>query len=124
MPLPAIPIVGGLIAWLGGAIAQKFAVETLKWLAWKALLLGLLTIVLPIVLMNVFDMILEKVMAAANAKIAEVTAQGLPAPISVQLTGLGGWFASCLKVPQCFALIMGTATYRVALRMVPFVRLG
>jgi len=110
MPLP---IVGGLIAVVGAGIAKALAIETIKMVAIQAILYTLFTLILPVVLYNVFTRIMQEMMELASD---EVAAGGMEAVV-LQLTGMGGWLAENLQMPAAMALIMSAVGLSFVLKM-------
>ena len=109
----------GLLVWLGSAFASALGYSAVRFVAWKLVVYSIVTVVVPIILINVIYSLIEGAMSLATTAQNEY---GL-SPILVQLTGLGAWFAVYLKIPEGFSLLMSAIMFRVAIRMIPFIRL-
>jgi len=107
---------GALAALVASAIARFFLAEGVKWIAFKAVMLVLFMTVLPIVLKNVFYDLLQTFMSTAASKMGGVSTGSLAAH-TVQISGMGGWLASVLKLPECFALILSAVALRLTLKL-------
>lgn len=107
---------GALAALAGSAIARLFLAEGLKWVAFKALLLVLVMTVLPVILKNVFYDLLQVFITAANSKVGSMAPGSFGATV-VQVTGMGGWLAAQLKLPECFAVMLAAVSFRVTLKL-------
>ena len=110
MPLP---IVAGVISVLGAGFAKTLSIESVKFIATRAMLYTLFTLILPVILYNVFTRILQEMMDLASS---EIQATGLQATV-IQLTGMGGWIGEHLRIPECFALVMSAVGLAFTLRM-------
>lgn len=106
------------LAFLAALAARFLTAGVLQWLALKLVLFTLLVVVLPIVLNNFLHGLMQTSMTLLSSTAAE---HGIGAPLIVQLTGLAGYFAGSLKVPEVVALLAGALAFRVALRFIPFV---
>jgi hypothetical protein len=108
--------VGALAALVAGALGRMFVAEGIKWLAFKALMVLLFMVVLPIVLKNVFYDILKIYLDWVTAKVAAVGTGSLSGQV-VQVTGMGGWLAAQLKIPDCCAVLVSALSLRVTLKL-------
>jgi len=107
----------GLIAWLGSALASILGASAVRFVAWKVVISALLMTVLPIVLLNVFYSIIQGVISLTTNTVSGSTGY------IMQFTGLAGWFALYLKVPEGVSVLLSAMLIRVSLRLIPFVRL-
>lgn len=115
-----IPLLAPVVATIVGAIAKTVSVEGLKWIATRGLLVALVGGMLPVVLYNLFNQILLEFITYAASQNPDA---GNLSSVVIQITGLGGWMATQLKLPQAFALVCSAAALRTALNMIPFVRI-
>jgi hypothetical protein len=107
---------GALAAMVSAAIARFFLAEGVKWVAFKALLLVLTMTVLPIVLKNVFYDLLSAIMTAVNNKVGSVGTGSIGA-VTAEVTGMGGWLAVQLMLPECFSLMLSAVAFRLTLKL-------
>jgi hypothetical protein len=103
---------GSLIAGAGQAIS----VETLKFIAWRALMMFLVFVALPIVLYNVLTGIVFDFM---DFSMSYLTGQGI-SQFTVQLTGMGAYIASKIQLVQAFSVYMSFVAIRFIMRFIPF----
>ncbi|MCR4287197.1 MAG: hypothetical protein NUW09_04195 [Deltaproteobacteria bacterium] len=109
----------GLLPWLGSALASIIGYSAVRFVAWKVVLYTLLVTVVPIILVNfVFALIQGALSLSADAQ-----AQYGVSPVIVQLAGLGAWLAQRFRIVEGFSLIFSAMMFRVAVRMIPFIRL-
>jgi len=114
MPLP---IVGGLVAFLGGWFARIVGVSALRFIALKVVLWTLCVSVLPIVIYNVFSYMVGEVFGLIEDMVEGSSIESYV----LEFTGLGGWLANTLNLPEAFALILSACIFRMTLNMIPFV---
>jgi hypothetical protein len=124
----AVPLLGvGAAVWKWLAAAGAWAVgtatsdgvkETLKWLALKALLYGLITITLPAVLLA----LLNTILVGAMNLLTTFAGGAAWSPTTVQLTGFGAWLGNITRLPEVFAIIMSGVVFRISTRWIPFLR--
>lgn len=108
----------GLIPFLGGLAARFLGGSVLRWLAWKAAILFVTTVIIPIVVNNIMYKIIEKSMGLVSGQM-----QNLNLPSSaLAFVGIGAWLAVTLKVPEAISVVMGAVSYRVGLQFIPFFR--
>lgn len=113
----ALPVVG-LVGLLGTYIARLITVETAKLIALKAMLLVLAIVVLPLVVENFLVYLISGAYGVMDANVAS---SGL-APVILQITGMGGWIAEQLRLPESFAVIISGITVRFGINAIPFLR--
>ncbi len=106
---------GGLLAVILGKILTD---NLSRWIAQKVLLTTLFITVLPIVLNNFLYEVIQYAINIAST----VDPQGLPS-LTLQLSGLAGWFFSNLYLPDAFSVILSAVSVRVFLNHIPFLRL-
>ncbi len=105
----------GLLAVLLGKILTD---NLLRFIATKTLLATLFVVVLPIVLNNFVYEIIEYAVNIASS----VNSASLP-DLTLNLTGLAGWFASNLYLPDALSVVISAVSVRVFLDHIPFLRL-
>lgn len=110
----ALPIVGGIIAAIAGAIAKLISIETLKLVVMRYLWVGLLTLTLPVVLYNVYAKIVKEVMNYANAQVAGA---GMSATVW-DFTSLGAWLAINMNLTGVFSIITSALIVRYTLHFI------
>lgn len=114
----AIPIVAAALwSTIGSVVAKFFGDAVLRWLAWKVLIITLLTVTLPIVLKNVITWLFDTLMSVA---IAQVSTDGL-SNAAFEFTGFSGYLAYHLMIPESIAVILTGLTIRLVLNFIPFV---
>ena len=110
MPLP---IVAGL-GVVGGLIAKTLSVETVKFIATRALLYGLFTLVLPVVIYNVLTRIMSEMMDYVASQSGSVSTDGY----MIQLTGMAGWIANELSLVTCFSMVLSAYALRFVISII------
>lgn len=109
----------GLIAWLAGAFASALGASVVRFAAWKLVAYSLFAVILPIILNN----FVYKMMQHSMSIMSSIQTQyGLQNGVLLQLTGLAAWFATHLKFPEAFAVIMSAVLFRVTMRLFATVR--
>jgi hypothetical protein len=110
--MPAIIL--AIIGFLGKIIAS----ETARIIALKVILYAFFSVVLPIVLVNVFYEVVDSFLTESLASSGGFTSSSR----TFSLTGLAGFFASALRLPEIFTVLMGALACKISLRMIPFVK--
>lgn len=108
MALPLVGAAWGVMALIGGAVAKMLSVETVKFVATRAMMYTLFTIVLPVVLYNVFTRILYEIIEYINAELAGSGMDGT----MVQLTGMGAWIADQIQLPLAMSIFLSAVSLR------------
>lgn len=103
--------IGALLGPIIAALAKLFTFEGLKYLATRAMLLTLFTLVLPVVLYNVYSGIVSELLTWTSS---QVTGSSLTGSV-ISLTGVGAWLADQLRLPQCLSLLLSALGLRFAL---------
>ena len=103
-----------LIAVLGGLAARTLSVGVLKFVATRALLYGLFTLVLPVVIYNVLIRIYREVMEYIGSQVGAVGTEGY----LIQLTGMAGWIAEQINLIPAFSLFLSAISLRFVLDMI------
>jgi hypothetical protein len=113
-----IPLMAGITALLGGWFARFVGVSVVRFTILKGMIWFLVMSLLPVVLYNLFSLILEEIMTTAESYIG---ASGV-APIAAELTGLLGWIAGQMQIPAAFSIILSAMVVRASINIIPFVR--
>jgi len=116
---------GALIAFLGsafagflGSAAKLFTIETLKFVAWRALLMFTLFVALPIILYNIFtDLVFDFIEYAMTF----LSNQGLSAT-TIEISGLAAWMAQELYLVEAFSVYMSFVAIRFLTRFIPIMK--
>jgi hypothetical protein len=115
--MPALmALLGNLFGGIIGSIGKFLSVETLKFLAWRALIMFIVFIALPVVLYNVLSGLMFDFIEYA---MSYVTEQNFQSPV-VQLTGLAGYIASQIQLVQVVSLALSFVAIRFVMRFIPF----
>lgn len=113
-----IPIVAAGLWSAIGTLAAKFLSDSLvKWLAWKAVIISLITVTLPIVLKNIITWLFDTLMSFA---VSHVSTDGLSAA-AFDFSGFSGYLAYHLMIPESIAVILTGLAIRFVLNFIPFV---
>ncbi len=102
-----------IVAVIGGLIAKLFGASVLKFLATKALLLTITTLILPVVLFNKLVKVQETIM---NYALSQVSGSGVTSA-SIQIAGVGAWIGQEIQLPLCMSMIMSAVATRFVLNM-------
>lgn len=110
-----------VVAWLGRAFAWLFssavADNVARYVAGRALLVGLFTIILPIVLNNFIYDILDMGLSMINSQTSGASFNG-----GVSFSGLAAHWINLLRVPDCMSVVVSALVVRAGLNMIPLVR--
>lgn len=105
---------GSIIAFLGGVAARFLTVGVAKYIAVKALLIGLFTLVLPVILYNVFTRILQEIISEATNRIG---VSGMSSVVFT-LSGFGAWIGTNIQAPAAFSIIISAVALRFSLNLI------
>ena len=107
---------GVLLGWLASAFASFLGSGVVRFIAYKVLLVALLTTTLPIILKNLINWFF-----LAIKKAMESGMLGLPdlPSLSYQFTGLAGYFAGCFRLVDCVAVLLTGLAIHFSLRLIP-----
>lgn len=97
-----------------GALGRLLSIEVAKAVAFRLIIYTGLTLILPVVLYNVYSLIISETLTYASSF---VDGQGLSSAV-VSLLGLGAWLAECLNVPQAISLLLGCSFCRFVIKMI------
>ena len=116
---------GALVALLGSlfgsaitGIGKLISVETIKFIAWRALIMFIVFVALPLVLYNVLASLIFDFMDYA---MTYISSSGLSS-FTFQLTGMGAYIANHIRLVEAFALFMSFVTIRFFMRFIPFLK--
>ena len=110
---------GGVLAWLSAFAANLFGTSVASFIALKVVLYALFVTILPVVLNNVFKLIIDGMISVANS-----AAGGGGAPsMVVEFTGVAASLVTIVGLPFAFSIIIAACAFKLTLRMIPFVRL-
>ena len=87
----------------------------MKFVATRIMLYTLFTIVLPVVLFNVFIKIQTEILTYISTQLNAAD------PIQnavIELTGLGAWFADNLQLQACLSVILSAVSLRFMLNII------
>lgn len=108
----------GILQAIYGGLGRFFTDKLAYFGAVKAIMTVLMVSVLPIVLKNTFNWIIEKIYSVVNT---HVTTGSLD-PIILQFTGVGAYLATHLQFQLCFSILITAVIVRFTLNMIPFVK--
>lgn len=106
-----------ILAFLGSILGKTLTDNAIRWIAFKAIMTFLFIVILPIVLNNFLYDIMEVVLNFANDQSTTATIDG-----NMSFTGFMAWVMETFKIPECLSVISGALLMRLAISMVPFIR--
>ena len=94
------------------------AIAAIKFVAWKTFIIGVLYIGIPILIYNIlvgliFDFLDYGMDYIASAEFNNVI---------IQFSGMGGWMAQTIMLPQAFSIFMSFLAIRFIMRFIPFLK--
>jgi hypothetical protein len=108
-----------LLSWLLSAFGTMVGYSVVRFTAMKVFIWVLMITVVPILFSRVIYMLIEGVMGTMNSIDGSY---GISSTV-INYTGIAAWLALHLKIVEGFSLIMSAMAFRMAIRMIPFVRL-
>ena len=102
-----------IVAAILAVIARIISSGTIQYIAYRALILTALTIILPSVLYKVFGTILTEMTSYAST---QVSGGGLPS-ITLQITGMGGWIGQQINLSASLSVILSAVSLRFVLNL-------
>lgn len=115
---------GVIAGFFGRLFGLNLGMEILKWVAFRGLMLTLFVTIMPIIFHNILiwsmkfgSSILKRYMEL-NGSSPDFSAYVMT------VTGVGGYLANCMQIPQCFAILMTALSARFALNMLARLPLG
>jgi len=115
--MPAV--IAALAQLIGSAFGKIFSDKVISWVAWKALLVLMCFTLLPLMLNNFLYDIIEIVMNFASGQAGGASSLNG----AMNFSGFGGWLIEMFRLPECLSVLISALVLRIALSMVPFVRL-
>jgi len=106
-----------ILAWFSSLSARFITDIGLKWVAYKTLLFTVITVTLPASCKHLLQWLMEGLLSIAG----NVPGMNGIESASVQLTGLMGYFASQLMLPDCIAILITACVIRICLNFIPFI---
>ena len=110
-----ISIVFSFFTSMAGNLAAKISVETVKWLAYKAFWLFVIFVGVPIL---VYNLAVELMVDSINYAMIYVDSN-VPSDQVVELTGIAGWIAQKIYLPQALANFLSFLSIRFTLSILP-----
>lgn len=110
---------GAILAYLGSGLAATFADSVLKWIAFKAVMVFLFIIVVPLLLNNFLYDVIEIMMNFSNDQSSGANALNG----NMTFSGFLAWLLTTVRIPEAFSIMVSALVLRVTLSMIPFVRL-
>ncbi len=110
---------GALLAWLLSAFGSAVGYSVVRFAAWKIFLWTMVITVLPVLISRAIYMLIETL----QGTLTSIDGTTGVSEYIFNFTGIAAWFAIHLKLVEGFALIMSAVAFRMAIRMIPFVRL-
>lgn len=115
--MPAlIALIGSVVGSIVTAIGKTLSVETLKFVAWRALAMFLMFIAFPIVLYNVLTGMMFDFMDYA---LSYLDTSGLSS-MTVELTGMGAYIATKIKLVEAISTYLSFVAIAFVMRFIPF----
>lgn len=100
-------MIAPVLTVLGSFFTTQLSAGVLRWIAMKAVLVGLFTVVLPIALIKSWMLIKEYVVSYAMSFITSL--DFFESSTVVEMTGLGGYLFTVLKIPECVSIILSAS---------------
>ena len=108
-----------LISWLLSAFGSWVGYSVVRFTAMKLFIWTLVITIVPVLFSRLIYMLIEGVMSTLTAIDGTYGVNSY----LINFTGITAWFAIHLKIVEGFSLIMSAVAFRMAIRMIPFVRL-
>ncbi|MGL1931381.1 MAG: hypothetical protein OCC45_06425 [Desulfotalea sp.] len=103
------------------SIVGKFLVDNgLKFIAYKTLFITFFVTVVPVIIKNLVSWFGDEMMNVL-VSVTNGWANDLHS-LTYQLTGLSGYLANKLLIPDCFTVILTACSIRLVLNFTPFVK--
>lgn len=112
-----------LIAWLLSTFGTLIGYSVLRFAAWKILLWTMAITIFPVLIMRAIYMLIEAIQQTIINTVADPAVALDPNALIISMSGLAAWLAIHLRVVDGFSILMSAVIFRLALRMIPFVRL-
>ena len=108
-----------LLMWLVSAFGSAVGYSVVRFTAMKIFVWTIVITLVPVLFSRLIYMLVEGVMSTLDSVDG---AYGITSTI-ISFSGLAAWLATHLKIVEGFSLIMSAIAFRMAIRMIPFVRL-
>lgn len=112
----------GYLAGLFGKVTVEtgrlITIETVKFLAFKALVIFVIFVAFPLVLYNLFLELFQDIM---NYTITFLQGS-ISDPFVFQVTGLGAYLAEQIRLVEAFTVYMMYVQVRFLMRFIPFIK--
>jgi hypothetical protein len=108
-----------IIMWLVSAFGSAVGYSVVRFTAMKIFIWTIVITLVPVLFSKMIYMLVEGVMSTLNSIDGTY---GVSSTI-ISFTGLSAWLAIHLNIVEGFSLIMSAIAFRMAIRMIPFVRL-
>lgn len=108
-------IVDQILAWISSLGGKFFTDIGLRFVAWKTILITIVTVTVPAVFKKLLDWFGQGVMDTVGG----IDFGGASSAV-IQMTGLMGYLADQLMVPECIGIIVAGCIIRFKLKMIPF----
>jgi len=112
----ALPILGGIFAFLSGWFGRFLGSRLLLLATWKLLIWSFAITVFPVLLYNVVSDLTGEYMTAVST----IASDQEVAPFLASFGGLLGWLCIKAKIPEALSLIFSALSFRMAISMIPF----
>jgi hypothetical protein len=113
-----MPIIFTAVFSFFGTVAGKFLTDSaLKYVAYKTLMVTLITVTLPAVIKSLITWLFEGLISIASS------VDGIDQIDSVNhtFTGFVGYLAGQMMLPECIAVVLTACAVRLALNFIPFI---
>jgi hypothetical protein len=119
----AFSSLAGWLANAGTTIVGMVTIEGIKWTAQKAFWFFVMTVVLPVLFYNIACSIVISLMQVSMALAYDYSNIDTTAgSLTLQLTGMAGYIANQIYLPQCFANFMSAVAIRFVLQFLPGIK--
>ena len=118
MPLPAViaAVVGTDILSRAFGTAKQIAIETAKWIAFKGLVYLIVFTVVPVLLYNILTGLMFDLL---DYGLNYIAGSGFDqSNLVIQFTGIAGWIATQISLPQCLSIFMSAVAVRFVLNAI------
>lgn len=98
---------GAVIAVIATSVARFLGESVVRWLAFKALMIVLFTIILPLILVKAWFLIQTYILGFLMSNLD--TEQVFTGNHVLQLTGVSAYIATVMNLPHCITVLIGGA---------------
>ncbi len=110
-------ILGPLFSFMARLSGKFFTDQGLKFVAYKSLIVTLLTVTFPAVCKSLLTWLFEGLLSMAGS----VDGMSDMGSATAQFSGFAGYIASNLMLPECIAILLTGCAIRLALNFIPFI---